>query len=278
MKRITLGSDPEVFLCHPTTQAFVPVCGKLGGTKEKPIAMTGLGSGYAVQEDNVMLEFNIPPCMSQRAFTESMELALTYVWDLARTRLGATLAHTCSAVFPTTDLMEPGAMTFGCSPDFDAYNAGAPHPRVDPRALKTNGGEWRFAGGHIHLGYSKEDVPPFVAAQFADLWLGLPSVRHDKQGKRRELYGKAGRYRPTKYGIEYRTLSNFWLFDPGLLAQVASHAEALAVYLSNTPTKKLQRHHAEIPWNEIQTAIETENDVLAADISAFSRNVTRGEY
>lgn len=278
MKQVTLGSDPEVFLCHPTTRAFVPVCGKLGGTKEKPIAMTGLGTGYAVQEDNVMLEFNIPACRSYRSFTESMELALAYVWDLARTRLDATIAPTCSALFPMPDLMQPGAMTFGCSPDFDAYAAGSPHPRVDPKSLRTENGEWRFAGGHIHLGYSKEDVPPFVAAQFADLWLGLPSVRNDKQGKRRELYGKAGRYRPTKYGIEYRTLSNFWLFDPGLLEQVAANAERLAVYLSNTPNRQLQKHYAEIPWKEVQTAIDTENEVLAADISVFSRNLIRGDF
>jgi len=278
MKRITLGSDPEVFLCHPTTHAFVPVCGKLGGTKEKPIAMTGLGQGFAVQEDNVMLELNIPACPTYRSFAESVELALAYVWDLARTRLDAAVAPTCTAIFPHVALMRPEAMTFGCSPDFDAYMSGASHPRVNPNELKTEGGEWRFAGGHVHLGYAKDDLPPFVAAQFADLWLGLPSVLHDKQGKRRELYGKAGRYRPTKYGIEYRTLSNFWLFDPHLLQQVAVAAEQLAVYLSNTTSKQLQKHYAEIPWDAVQRAIESEDEVLAADVSAFARNFTKGDF
>lgn len=275
--RWSLGSDPEVFLCHPQTSDFVPVCGRLGGTKEKPIAMTGLGTGYAVQEDNVMLEFNIPACDNARIFTERIGVALAYVWDLARTRLEANIAPVCSAVFPTRDLLSKGALTFGCSPDFNAYQMGAPHPRVDPKELRTEGGEWRFAGGHVHLGFGKDDVPPFVAAQFADLFLGLPSVRHDKQGKRRELYGKAGRYRPTKYGIEYRTLSNFWLFDPGLLESVAHGAERLVAYLTNNSSKTLQKHHAEIPWPDVQTAIETENEVLAADISAFSRNLIKGE-
>lgn len=225
-----------------------------------------------------MLEFNIPASPSRRQFVENVELALAYVWDLANTKLSATVAPTCSAIFPPESLLQVGATTFGCSPDFDAYNMGAPHPRVEQKLLKVEHGEWRFAGGHIHLGYDKEDLPPFVAAQFADLWLGLPSIAHDKQGKRRELYGKAGRYRPTKYGIEYRTLSNFWLFDSGLLLEVGSAAEQLATHLTSNKTKQLQRQHAEIPWEEVQKAIDTEDPVLAADISAFSRNITKGDF
>jgi hypothetical protein len=39
----------------------------------------------------------------------------------------------------------------------------------------------------------------------------------DKKGaKRRGLYGKRGAYRPKSYGVEYRTLSNFWVGHPAL--------------------------------------------------------------
>jgi hypothetical protein len=39
----------------------------------------------------------------------------------------------------------------------------------------------------------------------------------DKAGaERRKLYGGAGAYREKDYGFEYRTLSNFWVFDPKL--------------------------------------------------------------
>ena len=36
-------------------------------------------------------------------------------------------------------------------------------------------------------------------------------MRMDTDQKRRTLYGKAGAYREKSYGVEYRTLSSFWL-------------------------------------------------------------------
>lgn len=276
MMRTTLGSDPEVFLVNAQSKEFVPVCGKIGGTKDKPLAMDGLSSGFCVQEDNVMLEFNIPASVGQASFVLNMELALAHVWDLVHTRLGCGLATTCSALFPIRSLQDKGARMFGCSSDFDGYNVGAKYPVINRDVLKDGMGEWRFAGGHIHLGYMKNDIPPFVVAQFADLSLGLPSVAHDKQGKRREIYGKAGRYRPTKYGIEYRTLSNFWLFEPGLLRDIAIRAENLGSYISETPKKEIQRHHSQIPWEDVRIAIETENTRAAADILAFASHILKG--
>ena len=53
-----------------------------------------------------------------------------------------------------------------------------------------------------------------------DLFLGCPSIILDKDNKRRELYGKAGAYRNKPYGVEYRTLSNFWLTSSKLMQWV----------------------------------------------------------
>ena len=53
-----------------------------------------------------------------------------------------------------------------------------------------------------------------------DLFVGIPSliIDHDPTSvKRRDLYGGAGTHRiKEKYGVEYRSLSNFWFKSPKL--------------------------------------------------------------
>src|SRR5690606_5853835 len=70
----------------------------------------------------------------------------------------------------------------------------------------------RTCGGHIHIGY---DSPDFIVSEdivhAMDTVLGLESINLDKDDRRREMYGKAGCFRVKDYGVEYRTLSNFWL-------------------------------------------------------------------
>ena len=41
-----------------------------------------------------------------------------------------------------------------------------------------------------------------------DMYVGLPSILYDKDSRRRSLYGKAGAFRLTPYGLEYRVLSS----------------------------------------------------------------------
>jgi len=64
---------------------------------------------------------------------------------------------------------------------------------------------------------------PLQTVKFIDLFTAIPSVLLDpgEGGKaRRELYGKAGSFRYTPYGLEYRTLSNYWMADIALFALV----------------------------------------------------------
>lgn len=270
---VTLGTDPEIFLRVAKTKELIPACGLIGGTKDKPLA---LGDGYAVQEDNVMLEYNTPPTEDPYAFVdrvvEGMKRSMEKVNSL---HPGLEFAPENERLFGFDLLADEQAMQFGCSPDFNAHNMGAANMVVNPQELEAEDGAWRFAGGHVHIGYNKPktaNLPHFVAACFADVFLGLPTVGLDLQTMRRNLYGQPGRYRPTKYGIEYRTLSNFWVMDINLMEQVAHRAYYLGHFLESADETRLQRLYRDVPWADVQAAISEENPDRAADVLAYVRH------
>ena len=216
-----LGADPEIFLADINGQLRA-ACGLIGGSKRNPTPLTQLGDGYAVQEDNVAVEFNIPPADTQRAFTEAIARAVKYIGDGVNNGLGLHLVFDKSAAsFPDSELTSPAAKEFGCDPDFNAWT-GERNPR--PRSTDPN---LRSCGGHVHIGYDVNGVPfnPQTLIRNMDLFLGVPSVLMDEGELRRNLYGKRGAYREKAYGVEYRTLSNFWISSPRLTQWVWDNTE-----------------------------------------------------
>lgn len=109
-------------------------------------------------------------------------------------------------------------MELGCMPSYNAYGLRGEHV-LDPRKLKL-----RFAGGHMHFGsWTRKPLYERIV-KTADNILGVWSVgaaRHMDNPVRRQYYGLPGEYRKPWYrefyGVEYRTLSNFWLASPGLM-------------------------------------------------------------
>jgi len=264
---VTIGADPELFIRDERTGAVHPAIGMIGGTKQRPIRMEGLPEGYTVQEDNVMAEYNIPPATRPRDFSRAVGRGLDYVQELVRTRQPYyNIDFASERMFTYTQLDHMQARHFGCSPDFDAYMNGRQCEAVSPLRLETPEGGWRFAGGHVHIGYPETEVPPFVIARFCDLVLGLRSVALDKQEQRRALYGRAGRFRQTGYGIEYRTLSNFWIFDDHLRRDIG----AIKVGLMLRDPDRMQHLFHEIPWDDVQRAINEEDEALAADVLCYT--------
>ena len=62
---------------------------------------------------------------------------------------------------------------------------------------------------HIHIGYANNNIDTSLwLVKYLDHYLGVPSVLKDKDKRRRSLYGKAGCFRLTSYGVEYRVLSS----------------------------------------------------------------------
>lgn len=199
---VTIGCDPEVFL-QDITGAIVSAVGHVGGTKENPLRV----KCGAVQEDNVMAEFNTDPARSAREFVTNIRTVLEEL--RSRVSLSAyDLAIISSHEFTIDQLQRSGrqALMFGCDPDFDAYTG---EQNTAPSPYTT----LRTAGGHIHVGYddglSTEKNCEIVRRM--DLLLGVPSVLLDDDQRRRTMYGKAGAMRNKEYGVEYRSLSNFWI-------------------------------------------------------------------
>jgi hypothetical protein len=203
---LLIGCDPEVFFQHKHTGLPISVIDKLGGTKDKYLAISP--DGHGVLEDNCAAEFNIPPAAELREFLGSVKYCIEYLQTVAN-KHDAELSVKASVQMPDTELEDPRAWQFGCEPDFDAYTGEInPRPYCDDVTLRS-------AGGHIHVGFKKgatKDEQENVI-RCLDFIVGIPSVMYDTDTKRRLLYGKPGAYRPKPYGVEYRTPSNFWLFD-----------------------------------------------------------------
>lgn len=196
---ILIGADPEVFLRDSTGQ-IVSAIGRLGGTKASPIPC----DFGAVQEDNVLAEYNITPASSADKWVWYHKAMLEEISK----RTGCTPVAQASHVFDTEYLKTLGkqAIMFGCEPDYNAYTGRANRKPNPFQGMRT-------AGGHIHVGFLEEmpDTKPVDVVRAMDSVLGVPSVLLDADDKRRSMYGKAGCYRDKPYGVEYRTLSSFWL-------------------------------------------------------------------
>lgn len=207
-----LGCDPEIFLVD-AAGAFVSAIGKIGGSKQAPRRLP-LGEGYAVQEDNVALEFNIPPAQTSNEFVDHIKRVKDFLSQEVN-EMGLKFSQASATQFPIHELFHPAAMEFGCDPDYNAWTG-----KVNPRPKATDE-TLRSCGGHVHIGYKFNNKAEAInLIKYVDLMAGVPSVLMDNGQLRKNLYGKEGAYRFKPYGVEYRTLSNFWIFSDDLIKWV----------------------------------------------------------
>jgi hypothetical protein len=213
MKGLTFGADPELFVVNSEGD-FVSAEGLIPGTKDKPYKV----DCGAVQVDGMAAEFNIDPVDNYADFKHNIK---TVQDQLARMLPnGHKLVCVPTATFkPEIWNNTPDhAKMLGCSPDFNAWK-GQPNPA--PRDTRYT----RHAGGHIHFGWTegaKTNDTEYVQAcidlvKQLDWYLGAWSLQKDDDSLRRKMYGKAGSMRFKPYGVEYRTLSNFWLKSDTLI-------------------------------------------------------------
>jgi hypothetical protein len=236
-----LGQDVEVFLQDAAGKHYSAI-GMINADKWNPMQIPDMAHGFTLQEDNVALEYGMPPASSVEEWDASilavMEKSKEYIKGLGFSRLSCK-------VFDKDQMMHPSAHRFGCEPDFCAWTKDAnpkpqpPHPFM------------RSAGGHVHI---ETDQDPIQVIRAMDLFLGVPSVLMDEGEQRKQLYGKAGAHRVKSYGVEYRTLSNFWIFDSHLRQWVWRNTELALSQLG------LADQYA----TEIQQAINDNDKAMAA--------------
>lgn len=211
MSTYKLGADPEIFVGDSVSVRSI--IGKIGGTKDEPRPLP-LGHGFAVQEDNVALEFNIPASDTRAEFITNITKATAYLEELIKETHGLQFVKASAVSFPIEEMYSPEAFKFGCDPDFNAWtNKRNPRPKAEDKLLRS-------CGGHVHIGFAHAEYNYLEVIKACDLYLGVPSVLLDSGVLRKELYGKAGAFRKKSYGAEYRTLSNFWVFDDKLVGWV----------------------------------------------------------
>jgi hypothetical protein len=244
----SIGADPELFLKNHDNK-LISVVGLIGGTKQQPMP---IGNGCAVQEDNVAAEFCIPACYSANEFVTSIQYALGDI-QIRADKLGLTLANmVASASFDPDQLKTRKAREFGCDPDFNAYTLEVnPRPKADDKTLRS-------AGGHVHIG---TDKPVEEVIRTLDLFLGVPSVIMDPDERRRQLYGKAGCFRPKPYGAEYRTLSNYWIWNQKTIEWVYHQVNDGLLF-----SDEFNREASRETFDEIQDCINNNNKKLAEEL------------
>lgn len=266
-KLLKVGSDAELFLTQDD-EPF-PVCGLVGGTKENPLPVLG-GGGYAVQEDNVLLEFNIPPAANSDEFHASISKMLKYLEVRMKTH-DLKCVPASSKVFKFKALApHPGAFIFGCEPDYCVWTKTVNHSPSDS-CDPLDESQLRTAGYHIHVSYLVDEALPtladkerFVKAQ--DIFLGVPSVMYDFDTKRRKMYGMAGAFRPKEYGHEYRVLGSGILSTSPVINHWIFAQNVKCVEFLNKLTAKEFDHEMGSWANYIMTAINKRSDKYIQNI------------
>ena len=254
LKNITIGADPELFIFDTVNKSVVSSIGMIPGEKGNPWVDPAWKPGFGLEIDNVLAEFNIPPCTTKQEFVESISFMKDYIRQFVK-QINPNYDIRCKASFlvPEDQLQDPIAKQFGCSIDYNVYTEAA-NPK--PKGEDTN---LRSAGCHLHCGYPNPSVEQsLLMIKYFDAYIGIPSVLHDPDTVRRALYGKAGCFRLTSYGFEWRVLSSFFLGTKTKLRFVWDCIErAINAYIQVRPLP---------PAEEVIDAINNNNNVLALDL------------
>lgn len=289
-RSVTLGCDPELFLMRKGkvigSEKVVPE----EGLHHKPYPKEKFPSysqgdwalkQYEVIRDGVQVELNPAPGTCRESLGQQISGCLKQLHARLTTMKDINISFKATVTVPQRELLSLSEKSriLGCAPSLNIY---APSSiTVDPITYRKRSG-----GGHIHLGINnygpQNNLPPDRLVALLDILLGNTCVMIDRDRQaatRRKVYGRAGEYRTPPHGVEYRTLSNFWLRHFSLMSFVFGVARQCVYILDNSlRTDFLKRQGYGKVWGgleadllsrvdmkKVQKAINTNNLKLAKE-------------
>ncbi len=273
------GADPEFFFKKKSggvvgAEKVIPPNGFMLPLKYVGVGGVTAGAGVShVIIDGVQAELNPRPNSSRKGLAREIGATLKSMKDgLLDADISADFSQAVTLTQKEMDSLSDKYKVFGCSPSRNVYvPGGISRICVDPKVYTG-----RSAGGHIHIGTAKDDdgqvkwalKRPRVMVPLFDLIVGNTCVLIDRDAsniERRKVYGKAGEHRTPKYGIEYRTPSNFWLHSPELMDLVFGLARHAVVVGANSTENNdaIKALFKNVKLKEVERAIN-DNDVELA--------------
>lgn len=111
VKNVTIGADIETFLFDSELGEIISAEGIIKGTKKKPYRFDKKNKHFATSLDNVMAEFNIPPCTSGKEMHNNIKKCIEYIESITSDTV--TCLVTPSAEINPIYLRTKNAQTFG---------------------------------------------------------------------------------------------------------------------------------------------------------------------
>lgn len=239
-KNFTFGSDPE-FMIVDRQGNLKSAVSIIPSTSENRITI----KNHTFYHDNVLAECGISPSSTRESTLKSFHECLKIYSEMVNPY---KLIIQASASYPEEELNSLDARNMGCRPETCCYSGEDIYIEKAEEIIKKTG--FRSAGGHIHIGVDnylwKNPFTNHFAPKMFDLFLGIPSIFLDNDptsAKRRAIYGHPGSFRRQSYGIEYRTLSNFWLASPKLVGLVWDISQFVVNFVNNKEYLKFWTVH-----------------------------------
>lgn len=247
---VYFGADPEFFFKKE---------GRVVGAEK---VLPKKAKGQTIVIDGVQAEFNPGASTCRQSFCSNLQECFAELHSTI-TEKNVEVDFSAAIKVDKKELssLAPENQQFGCSPSENVHGTAS----ISVKDASTY--YQRSAGGHIHLGEHDSNTVlrnPEMLVPILDILLGNTCVLIDRDPgnvERRKHYGRAGEYRTPAHGIEYRTLSNFWLRSYPLTSFVLALARFSVSVASDGETR--QQLLSMVNMEDIRKAINTNDAALA---------------